>query len=371
MANRGDIEKRIVKIPLPVDLIRRIDDTLAARRGGLETREQFLREAAEGLLTEISYPEAPPEPPHAVAPQPVSDATALVADARAPVPPWEQQELRLSDLTATALGPLPPGATLAERVVRPADRPLLGLHNRDYPSLWAAARLARYSESGPVPFEEYRRRVTSAAWFFGAQLRPFDRGPRELRLTALFPTNPQKPEAAEQAFQTFALGEVPRRPAASGEIVAGGPLFDWRLCQLKREDGTLSIGLTATGRRLLERLVGLSLRLPHEEAPAEAFLSHLAAHAPGDRWGFEQILLLTAGEPTREELVTAIAEEKPEWTPATASSVAQGYVARAREWGLLEPRLRQGRYGLTGFGERWQRELAHRSTAQANDGEVQ
>jgi hypothetical protein len=369
------MEKRIVKIPMPVDLIRRMDEALAAGRGGLETREQFLREAAEGMLAELTYPDAPPEPVSPAAPvesePPASDATTLLTGVLNAVPPWEQEELRLADLAGSALGPVPAGATFADGMARPADEPLLGLHNRDYPSLWAASRLARYSQDGPIPVEEFKRRVTAAAWFYGAQLRNLEQRFQGLRLTPVFPTNPDKRDAAEQGFQGFALGEIPRRFPSEGEIRTGGPLFDWRLCQLKREDGVLLIGLTSGGRALLESLVGLSLELPHDEARADHFLRHLVAHAPGERWGFERILTLALEEPSREELVAAIAEEREDWTAATASSVAQGYVARGREWGLLEPRLQQGRYRLTGFGERWQSELVTESTTKERKREEQ
>lgn len=352
------MDKRIVKIPMPADLIRRMDKALTAGKGGLETREQFLREAAEGLLAELSYPEAPPEPGTAKAADGIADSPppASLAEVLDSVPSWEQDELRLADLAGSALAPIPAGPTLAEGVARPSGEPLLGLHNRDFPSLWAAWRLARYSQEGPVTVTDFWRRATAAAWFYGEQLTSFEHSTGALRLTPIFPTNASKREAAEQGFQVFGLGEIPRRPPGQGEIEVGGPLFNWRICQLERQDGELLIGLTPAGRSLLERLVGLSLELPHKQDQAEAFLGHLYAHAEGERWGFERILAITAEEPSREELVAAIAEEKVKWTAATAGSVAQGYVARAREWGLLEPRLQQGRYRLTGFGEKWQRD---------------
>ncbi len=357
---------------MPADLIRRMDEALTAGTGGLETREQFLREAAEGLLAELSYPEAPPEPGAAKAAGVVAGILTQIPAPLAAVldslPSWEQEELRLADLAGSALAPIPAGATLAEGVARSSGEPLLGLHNRDFPSLWAAWRLARYSEKGLVTVTEFWRRVTAAAWFYGEQLTSFEQSTGTLKLTPIFPTNSSKREAAEQGFQVFALGEIPRRPPERGGIPVGGPLFDWRICQLERRGGELLIGLTPAGRSLLERLVGLSLELPHEQAQAEAFLRHLYTHAEGERWGFERILAIAAEEPSREELVAAIADEKVDWTAATASSVAQGYVARAREWGLLESRLQQGRYRLTGFGEKWQRDPSLWATA--NDGEV-
>jgi hypothetical protein len=372
MADRGKIEKRIIKVPMTADLIRRMDEALTAGRGGLETREQFLREAAEGLLTELSYPEAPPEPAKGKPAESTdiagSAAPTYLVGTLESVPAWEQEELRLADLVGSAIGPISAGFTLADGVARPSGEPLLGLHNRDFPSLWAAWRLARYSEDQPITVVEFWRRVTAAAWFYGEQLTNFEHSAGTLRLTPIFPTNPSKRGAAEQGFQVFALGEIPRRPPEQGEIPVGGPLFDWRICQLERRDGALLIGLTPAGRRLLEQMAGVSLELPHRQAEAEAFLGHLYAIAGGERWGFERTLAIVAEEPSREELVATIAEERADWTAATASSVAQGYVARAREWGLLEPRLQEGRYRLTRFGEEWQREPSLQTTA--DNGEV-
>ena len=55
------MDNRIVKVPLPVELIRKMDEALAEGRGGLETRAAFIKEAAENLLAEVTYPDAPPE----------------------------------------------------------------------------------------------------------------------------------------------------------------------------------------------------------------------------------------------------------------------------------------------------------------------
>jgi hypothetical protein len=340
---------------MPVDLIRRMDEVLTSGRAGLDTREDFLREAAEGLLAEIIYAEAPPEPTIAAV---AVDAPDLLGEILAAVPPWEQEELKVADLAGTALSRAASGVVLDAGVADYRDDPLLGIHNRDYPSIWAVNRLARYTVDGLITLTEFQMRVTRAAWFYGAQLGALEEKVGGLRLTALFPTNLNKPEAAERAFQNFAVGEVPRRSSQQGEVRVGGPLFVWRACQLERRDGDLYIGMTTSGRFLLDGLVGLSLELPHAQDAADHFLRHLFESSPGERWGFEQILSLVARAPDREELVSEIATQRSDWTYATVSSVAQGYVARAREWGLLEPRLQRGRYRLTEFGEQWRRELA-------------
>jgi hypothetical protein len=359
---------RVVKVALPLDLIKRMDKALAGGQAGMETRAEFIREAAENLLTEITYPEAPPEPARVVdresrnerAGSPVPStpmaAAPVPADPLASIPAWEMEELRLADLAGTALRPVPSGASLDDGVAKSNDEPLLGLHNRDYPSLWAAGRLARYSVDGLPSFEDFRRRATDAAWFFGMQLGTLEEENPGTRLRALFPSNPQKREAAERGFQAFAIGSISRRPPATGPIPADGPLFLWRLCQLTRKNGELVIGLTGAGRSLLDRLAGLSLELPHDQAAATEFLAYVSEVAPGDKWGFDQVVTAVAEEPDREQLVSRISRERNDWSPATSSSIAQGYVARAREWGFVEPRLQGGKYRLTEFGEAWLRD---------------
>jgi hypothetical protein len=360
---------RVVKVALPIDLIKRMDRALAGGQAGMETRAEFIREATENLLTEISFPAAPPEPARAIgretrgddqarglASSEQTDVAPVPADALASIPPWEIEELRLADLAGTALPPAPPGATLDDGVAEPDDEPLLGLHNRDYPSLWAASRLARYSMDSLPSFEDFRRQATDAAWFYALQLGALEKERRGTRLRALFPSNPQKREAAERGFQAFAIGSISRRPPTTGQIPADGPFFLWRLCQLARKDGELVVGLTSAGRSLLDRLTGLSLELPHNQASARAFLAYVSEVAPGDKWGFDQVVTAVAEGPDRKQLVTLISGERSDWSPATSSSIAQGYVARAREWGLIEPRLQSGKYRLTEFGKNWLRE---------------
>lgn len=356
---------RVVKVALPIDLIKRMDGAIVEGRGGLETRAEFIREATENFLAEISYPEAPPEPfPEArqtgprpsddlpAPPSPVESTPLLPAEVLDAIPTWEREELRLTDLTGTALGAIEPGATLDEGVAQPHQEPLLGLHNRDYPSLWAAVRLARYSQDESVPFSDFCRRATNAAWLFAANLAPLEERHPGMRLRALFPSNPNKRQAAESGFQTFAIGSVPRKAPQQGPIRADGPLFVWRLCQLERRNGELVVGLTTAGRSLLEDLVGLSLDFPHDAEAATRFLAWVSEVSPGEKWGFDHVLAAVAERPDREQLVGRLADEKPDWTPSTASSVAQGYVARAREWGLIEQGLVENRYRLTEFGER-------------------
>lgn len=365
-------DERIVKVPMPVELIRRMDEALVANLGGFSTRAEFIKEAAENLLIELRYDEAEPEPaararssmssgptvPKPSTPnndgraRPAADGDEVPAvplEILEAVPSWEREELRLADLVGTALRPSDRGFVLEAGIAKPDDGPLLGLHNRDYPSLWAAHRLARYTKDGPLELRDFLQRATNAAWIFGAGLRELERAEAGTKLTALFPANPMKRQSAERGFQAFAIGTVPKR-IDGDELRVVGPLFVWGLCQVVRTDNELFVGLTSAGWQLLEEMEGISLVLPHGAEHAQRFLKHLEKAAPADRWGFDHLMTVVADAPNRDTLVDAFAESQPRWSQSTASSMAQGYVARAREWGLVEPRLDDGRYRLTPLG---------------------
>lgn len=358
----SDIEHRIAKVPLPVPLIRRMDEAVVAERGGFRTRVELVREAIENLLNELEFPDAPNEPHQPSSAESIelvetsSDSnsrTSFIEDLVSTVPSWERDELTLADIAGTALRPPADRPRLiVNGQARTSDQPLLGLHNRDYVSLWAAQRLAHYTMDGPLPFQDYLRRLTAAAWYFGAQLQDLEVRGQKRGLTVLLPTNTAKQPSAERGFQNFAVGTVGQRGDDHG-LAATGPLFAWGMIQVL--DADLLVGLTEAGWDLLGSLEGLSLDLPHPPELMVRFLSHLALHAPADRWGFDHVLRIIDGGPDRETLVASFTDGHPEWTASTASSVAQGYVARGREWGLVEPKLVEGRYWLTDLGRERQR----------------
>lgn len=332
-----------------------MDEAIIAERGGFRTRAELMREAVENLLNELDFPDAPSvevpasrpaESAPGVERTPVSrgegDLSLGLADR-------ERDELKLPDLLATALrAPEKEPQLLAGGFATVRDEPLLGLHSRDYVSIWALHRLARYTLEGPIDYDRYLDRVTKAAWYFGHQLRRLEQEEKGRKLTILFPTNLAKRPSAERGFQNFAVGSLTRK-GDHDDLSAAGPLFAWRAIQAIA-GGSNATGLTSQGLRLLHELDGISLELPHSPILAQRFLVYLAEHAPADRWGFDQVLRVAVDSPNREELVRHFAAQHPEWTAATAGSVVQGYVARAREWGLLEPRLVDGRYWLTETG---------------------
>jgi hypothetical protein len=226
------------------------------------------------------------------------------------------------------------------------DEPLFGMHNRDYPSLWAAARLAAYLDEGSLTFEEFAERATEEAWGYASELRALELA-FGTKLTALFPTNFEKRDTASGAFRTFAIGSI---AVAGPGLRADGPLFLWRVIDVERHDETVAVGLKREGRELLAALASLTVEQPHPPEKARVFLDHLREHARPDYWGFEHVLATVVERPTRVELVESFQKARPDWRESVAATNAQGYVARGREWGLIAPKVVDGRYQLTDFG---------------------
>lgn len=320
-----------------------MDEAIAAERGGFETRAELVGEAVENQLSEMEFPEA----------------AATISERDEPgskLPDQERHELSLPDLSATALrAPAQVPCLASDERDTPGDgSPMLGLHNRDYVSIWALHRLMRYTAESPIKFDDYLDRVTRAAWYFGTGLQRLESEGAGRKLTVLFPTNAAKRPSAERGFQSFAIGGLVGR---DDQTVAGtGPLFAWRATQVAASSAGVTVALTDVGLQLIRKLDGLSLELPHPTELTELFLSHLTEHAPQDRRGFDLLIRAAEETPDRARLVQSFAAEYPEWTIATVSSVVQGYVARSREWGLLEPSLVDGRYWLTDIGRKFARE---------------
>jgi len=231
------------------------------------------------------------------------------------------------------------------------QEPLFGLHNRDYPSLWALTVAARMTADGPAPASRVYAEATREAWRYASSMTDLEKKVSG-KPTALFPTNTAKPQSAEDGFRAFALGVINRKLNADGRFETAGPLFSWQVVQLvKSDNGPPSLGLTAAGWDLVEAMAGLTLAWPHEREYADRFFVHLREHAPWDWAGFEQLLAFVQERPTRMELAAQFGSWQPAWSSAMQNTNAAGFVARAREWGLLEGKLIDGRYALTEYGE--------------------
>jgi hypothetical protein len=338
-----------VKLLLPLQVIRHMDHLLLDGVGGFTTRNEFVREAIESYMLELIHEPAPAEPAEMgqrrLRLRSVTDAPTDVAHVDA----LEEPSLSIADTGLSTLAP--EGPTIDGDALVVAE-PLFGMHNRDYPSLWAACRLAAYlEEEQTITFEEFAERATEQAWTYAGELQALE---PELgtKLTALFPTNVDKRTTASSAFRTFAIGSV---SAGETGMRTDGPLFLWRIIGVEPRDESVVVGLRREGRDLLASLSGLTVAQPHPPEMARAFLSHLREHAPPDYWGFEHVLQTVAERPTRAELVGAFQEARPDWRESVAATNAQGYVARAREWGLIAPKVVEGRYELTDFGLEVQR----------------
>lgn len=341
-------DHRVVKLLLPVPLIRQLDHLLLDGIGGFTTRNEFVREAIESYMLELTHEPAPAEP--AELPRrkpdlrPVNDTTEL-----RPADPHPEPALSIAN---TALIPLAESGPTVDAEVRLVSEPLFGMHNRDYPSLWAARRLATYLEEGPpISFGEFAERATEDAWAYAAELQALEVA-LGTKLTALFPTNTDKRAASSGAFRMFAIGSV---TDSGTKLRAEGPLFLWRVIGVEPRGAANSVGLRPEGRALLARLAGLTIAQPHPPEMARAFLSHLREHASADFWGFEHVLRTVAERPTRTELVDSFQQARADWRESVAATNAQGYVARGREWGLIAPKVVEGRYELTDFGAEVQR----------------
>jgi hypothetical protein len=359
-------ELRLARMLFPGSLLREVDELVLAGRGGYQTRQEFILDAVQNHVLEVKYGEArngqrpllsetaEVPPPSGLAQRDPAGGQKSNVEEAPPAPPTAiangEPIEAIGALTETELHFHQRGAVINDGLAVVKEEPVLGLHNRDYPSIWAAHLLAEETQQRFVPFNAFLEGVTREAWRYGQALRDLEKTSK-VKLTALYPTNFAKPQSAEEGFKAFAVGAIAKKPREDGKVDASGPLFSWGVCQVVREDGDLVIGLTARGYELLEGLDRLSLSWPHERHHAECFLAYLRQHAPWDWAGFELLLEVVAEGPTRVELAQRFQQWRPDWSDAMANTNAAGFVARAREWGLMEPKLIDRRYALAEFGE--------------------
>ena len=335
---------RVMRISLPVPLIRAMDGVILQGLGGYATRNEFIVDAIQERVLELTVPDVedanwPLETPSTGPEGPLTPDRAAHTGRGGAI-----------DLSMTALARPIPGLTHegSRAFAQPEGSILFGLHNRDFPSLWALSRLADITASGPIPFEDYIAGVCEEAWQFGELLLRIE---QELggKRTALFPTNREKKKAAEAGFRTFAIGDYRR---TSGGLRTSGPLFEWHAATLLPGDGpALLISATSAGRSLLEAVAGATVAEPHAPAASRAFFNYIARYARADWSGFLEILdAVGPSGAAREAVLRHVAGVWPSWTDNEVSTNAAGYMARAREWGLVEPKQSRGRYHLTPLG---------------------
>lgn len=339
--------RRIMRIPLPVPLIREMDAVIIDGVGGYSTRAEFIVDAIQERILELTIEEVedagPPPVPRSDTPAKQRPPNTMASPP--PSDPGAHATMEMTGLVSREAGfSLSPTDDLS----RPEGEALFGLHNRDYPSLWALSRLAELAGEEPTPVGDYHARVLQDAWKFGKRLLSIEKHTGS-KCTALFPTNPDKRQSAEARFSMFAIGDF--RIGGNNTLITSGPLFEWGTVGLSGSVDEPRISLTPAGWQLLAALNGLSVQEPHPPASANVFLSHLQEHAPADRRGFTEILRAIGPDgATRRDVLDHAGTQWPGWTKNLVSTNAAGYIARAREWGLVEPKQSKSRYHLTPVG---------------------
>lgn len=351
---------RPLRLLLTAEGIRLMDECIYRGLGGYTNRHDFVRDAIENHALEILYPEGT-EAADGPLPQArtqkskqqhlaTGETTARRAKrAKTSSLPPAYESVELADVAETALGVPPDVTTVDNQLARVRREPLIGLHNRDWPSLWALSVVAAHTADGPRPLRDVYAKATEDAWRLGMGLRQLEEQ-NGRKLTSLLPTNPEKPQSAEAGFQAFAIGAVARRPGEDGRFEASGPLYVWGALALVPGDNGPAVGVTPEGLRLLELMAGLTVAPPHASDKAGSFFDYLREHGPEDWAGFGLLLDAIADGVSRLELADRFIAMR-EWSESVASSSAQGYLARGREWGLVFPKLVDGGYRLTEFGE--------------------
>ena len=337
-----------MRMPLPVPLIREMDAVIISGAGGYSTRAEFIVDAIQERILELTI-----EGVEDAGPPPVLQHGASAASG----PPEEVvTHQRPSDsgtpttMEITELVPREAGFSISptDNLSQPEGKAMFGLHNRDYPSLWALSQLAEMANEEPIPVVDYNARVLKEAWDFGEHLLSIEERTGR-KCTALFPTNPDKRKSAEARFCMFAIGDF--RINGDKTITTSGPLFEWRTVGLSGPVDEPRISLTAAGWQILAALRGLSVEEPHAPPSVAVFLAHLTEHAPADMRGFVEVLRAIGPEgATRQDVLDHAGMQWPEWNENEVSTNAAGYIARAREWGLVEPKQSKSHYHLTPLG---------------------
>ena len=362
---------RILRIPLPVELIREMDELVEGNAGGMASRAEFAREAIEAMALELrhgvfeslssgvvkvdSRPEVPQDGPRGQGAKPVivsrSEADAIKAPAFA-------GSSSLISIEETAL-PEPPAVSCFCRPRKNSEihseRLMFGMHNRDYPSLWAASKICEMSKDGPIPFEDAIRQILPEAWIMGERLMGLDEANKQkgksrgAKLSALFPTNKEKRKQAEENFTYFAIGWEAKN--GSGQMELHGPLPDWKMIGFENSPDGMKVGMTEVGVRLLEDLVGLTVVQPHPPEMVQKFFDYLKLHAPADWIGFITMMKSASQRHRRHEMIQVFANQWSDLTATNTETNTAGYVARGREWGLVKMELQDRCYVLTDFGK--------------------
>jgi hypothetical protein len=315
--------RRLLKVWQDADLVRRMDTVIIASRGGYVDRSEFIAEALNDRI------EAEEEMRGLTAAPDIEAEAASLQHHR----PDDDVQHQFGDWLGTTV------PTLSATSGPPTN---FGLHNRDFPTLWAADWLGRLTavNGGPIAWTSFLSDVSEQAWEFAAGLQTADLSRASgAKLAAGFPTNRKKAEAATSRFREHAVGSVSARGVR-------GPLFVFGLVGAGENE---TVALADAAVHLLARLfeAGVGSGAPFSAAAWAAFRDHLQVHAPEELAVWGRVLAAAADQPDRSTLVARC----DWWSGGTADTNVMGYIARGREWGLVELGMRDGRYALTSLGE--------------------
>lgn len=317
---------RLVKLLLQAELVREMDRAILAAGGAYQDRSEFISEAIRDRLTEEQAAREQSPPSLDTPPARLTAEAASVAAANG--------HIEFGDWRAMARNPVTVPVAVSNSVN-------FGLHNRDLPSLWALDTLALMSSSQgrPILWDEFVSYIRDRSLPLAGQLRMQDLERQTDVAAAIgFPKSGPKMFTSLDRFVTATVGSNKR---------ADGPFFVLGLAGFADAERN-QIAPTDRALHVLSEMVdrGLGARLPQPPPAAEHWWIFLAHTAPAEHAAWRKVLRVIADRPDRESLVSHF----PEWPGQTASTNTIGFVSRSREWGLVEPRLIDGRYHLTDFG---------------------
>ncbi len=296
--DKRDRGGRLIRVLLPDHLVERLDQVVGAGHVYAD-RNSLVADAIDGHLLELESLEG-------------------------------SGPVMASDLSGWKISAPSPDTPTLPRCGEPST-PTWGMHNRDFPTLWALWRLTGdvATAGAPVPFVPWLESVVRDSWNARVELasREYD--------IAGFPSNVGKAQASEGRFRRFFVGDE----------VATGPIFSLGLAG---GAGAL-VAPTSEGLSLLAELDGLTCSaLAPAERATFAFFEHLRSLGHPDYRLFRSVLeWIGEGVATRDRLLSRLAVDYPQWSRAQLQTNLAGMVGRTREWGLVERKQAKGKYEAT------------------------
>lgn len=242
---------RLIKALLPTHLVVAMDE-MVTRFGAYSDRSQFIADAIDSHITEIRAARELADLPVAGTPEPPGGPS---------IPVSLREAHTGSGGVISSISEIAEGVPTLAPKAEPNPEPTWGMHNRDFPSLWALLHLAEraHSVGEPVDFPEWLSQVVTDAWAVPRRL------PSNRFDTSGFPKNPAKAQASEGRFVRFFIGDEP----------GTGPLFDLGLAGTGPDN---RVAPTGFGLTLLRNLDGFGCERGQVVRPdwTDAYLRHLS-----------------------------------------------------------------------------------------------